>query len=157
MNFHNEGYQFSEDELGCASIDSFGELGQPRLGEDGVLIPPFPDGLIEALEAVLVVDFVVEGEPSLRVANSFFLLGSEEQFQHVDHTAGIEDCAVFGEELSADFGKELLVSLAGASPCLSLSYQITHYTITPSRNNKIVSHPFLSVVSPFHNHAFAVG
>jgi hypothetical protein len=92
-------------------------------------IPPLLQILLQGLEAVSGVEFLIEREAALGVADPLLGLGLEEDLEDVDHAAGVEDGAVFGEELSGDGGKALLSVLAGTAASLCLCGGVTHYTI----------------------------
>ncbi len=106
--------------------------------QDGC-ITPFFKIFLERVEAVSGIEFLIEGKAAFGMTDSFLSFGLEKDFKDVDHTAGIEDGAMFGEEFAGDGGKAFLSVFTWTTTGLSFCWSIVHYTIMTTRStNKTI-------------------
>lgn len=69
---------------------------------NNIVEAPVSEVLFQGFEAVGGVEFFVDSESSLGVADPLFLFGLEEDFEDIDHAAGIENGTVLREEFPGD-------------------------------------------------------
>ena len=128
MNVYEKSDQLLEDEFRSTSICSPHKIIQISIAEDDIFKAPLSDILLKSLKAVdwICMKFLINREASLRVSYPLFLLGFQEDFEHIHHAAGIKDCTVLGKKFSRDRRQFLLCFFPGAASGLGFAEYLAH-------------------------------
>lgn len=87
-----------ENDFGPKRRQQLHEIAHVRFSQQR-LTPPGLKLHFDVVEAVLMVNFIVDGEASVLVAHPLLVLGVDEDLEHIDEEAGVHDGGVVGEFL----------------------------------------------------------